>query len=482
MKHKSQHHRIFFPVLIALMLIPLSGIFAASVNSYPYALKTTSGAVNNPGLGVLAKLDQSGTADTPARYVLFKTPGTSYRGYLSFKVGPTVTRASVSGLRITINYKGPAKSTQAWNWLLYDWNTSAWVKIGDNSLARANIWKTLTFTATSPLRFINTTTKEIRLQLTSGNASGDAKIDYAAILVTYNPTPTAIPSPTPSSSNCALFPTDNIWNTPIDTLPIHAQSSAWVNSIGRYTGFHMDFGSGTWDGGPIGIPFNIVSSAGTGYQTVSFYYPEESDPGPYPIPANPLREYGSDHHILLLDTDTCTLYEIYDASYANGQWSAGSGAIWNLNSNALRPAGWTSADAAGLPMLPGLVRYDEIAAGEIKHALRFTASQTAGYTWPARHLTAPASSGIPPMGARFRLKASYNISSFPAELQVILTAMKKYGIILADNGAPWYVSGAPDERWNNDMLHQLDVLTGDDFEAVDISGLVVNPDSGQALP
>jgi hypothetical protein len=265
----------------------------------------------------------------------------------------------------------------------------------------------------------------------------------------------------------------------VDTLPIHPMSEAWIDSIGRDEGFHMDFGSGTWDGGPIGIPYNVVSGSSVPQYTVEFYYPDESDAGPYPIPENPLIEYGSDHHILTVDTDTCTLYEIYDASFDGGKWSGGSGAIWDLNSNALRPEAWTSADAAGLPILPGLVRYDEIVAGEINHALRFTAEETAGYIWPARHLTSEPQNGIPPMGARFRLKTDYDISSFSPEMQVILQAMKTYGIVLADNGSNWYVSGAPDERWDNDMLHLLDVLTGNDFEAVDTSLLMVDPNSGE---
>lgn len=311
--------------------------------------------------------------------------------------------------------------------------------------------------------------------------------DMPASVTNESPTAPAVtaqsvPDETSSNTliaNCSIFPADNFWNAPIDSLPIHLDSDAWIQSIGRDEPFHMDFGSGEWDGGPIGIPFNVVAGSTVSKYEADFYYPDESDAGPYPIADNPNREWGSDHHILTIDTDTCTLYEIYDASFENGQWSGGSGAIWDLNSNALRPADWTSADAAGLPILPGLVRYDEITAGKITHALRFTAEDTAGYIWPARHQTSDPQNGIPPMGARFRLKAEYDISSFPPEMQILLQAMKTYGIVLADNGSNWYVSGAPDERWNNDMLHLLDVLTGNDFEAVDTSGLMVSADSGE---
>ena len=304
--------------------------------------------------------------------------------------------------------------------------------------------------------------------------------DRAPLQAGNIPSPLAFSASNPEIGRCAVFPANNIWNTPVNTLPVDAHSSAWVDSIGRTTGFHMDFGSGTWNGGPIGIPYNVVG-AGVPKVTFSFQYADESDPGPYPMPASPQIEFGSDHHLLVVDSSTCTLYEVYAARTSGGKWYGGSGAIWNMYANGLRPDTWTSADAAGLPILPGLVRYDEIAAGAIRHAIRFTASSTNGYIWPARHLTSndPNSPGIPPMGARFRLKASFDISGYPAVLQVILRAMQTYGIILADNGSDWYISGAPDARWNNDMLRQMDALTGDDFEAVDSSGLMVDPNSGQ---
>ncbi|MCI0478063.1 MAG: hypothetical protein L0Y55_17605, partial [Anaerolineales bacterium] len=232
----------------------------------------------------------------------------------------------------------------------------------------------------------------------------------------------------PTLAGCPLFPADNIWNARIDALPVHPQSNTYINFIGASKGLHPDFGSGTWDGGPIGIPFNIVPSAQANVP-ISFYYPGESDPGPYPIPPGALREWGSDHHILILQQGMCLLYEVYDASTSDGgvSWNAGSGAKWNLNSNALRPAGWTSADAAGLSLLNGLVRYDEIVAGEIKHAIRFTVRATnSTHIWHARHLTSsPYNVNAPPMGQRFRLKSSFNISTFSPEVQVILTAFKR---------------------------------------------------------
>jgi hypothetical protein len=289
----------------------------------------------------------------------------------------------------------------------------------------------------------------------------------------------------PTLGNCTVLPADNIWNTPVDQLPVSPSSATYVNTIGATTGVHADFGSGLWDGGPIGIPYISVSGAQAKYPA-SFDYADESDPGPYAVPLNAPIEGGSastgDRHAIALDIDNCILYELYAAYPQAASWKAGSGAIYNLLSNNLRVATWTSADAAGLPIFPGLVRYDEIAAGEIRHALRFTVPKTQkAYVWPARHYASNLTGAqYPPMGARFRLRADFDISSFSPANQIILRALKKYGMMIADNGSAWYLSGAPDSRWDNDDLHNLGKIHGSDFEVVDVSGLMVTPDSGQA--
>jgi hypothetical protein len=285
--------------------------------------------------------------------------------------------------------------------------------------------------------------------------------------------------------SCTVLPADNIWNTPVDTLPVLANSASMVSTIGANTGFHADFGSGTWNGGPIGIPFITVPGTQTKYPA-TFYYPDESDPGPYAIPLNAPIEGGSnstgDRHAIALDTDNCILYELYDAHPQTASWDAGSGSIFNLRSNALRPAGWTSADAAGLPVMPGLVTYEEVLSGEIKHAIRFTAPQSRReWVWPARHYASSLTgTQYPRMGERFRLKTSFDISPYPPDAQVILRAMKRYGIMLADNGSAWFISGKPDSRWNNSNLQTLGQVFGSNFEAIDATVLSIDPDSGAA--
>jgi hypothetical protein len=290
-----------------------------------------------------------------------------------------------------------------------------------------------------------------------------------------------------SGSGCPVFPADNIWNARVDNLPLDPRSAAYVAAIGHDRGLHPDFGSGLWNGGPIGIPFVVVPTDQP-LVAMTFDYDDESDPGPYPIPTDAPIEGGpdsdGDRHILTLRNGDCRLFETWCTwPTPNGSWYVGSGAIFDLTSNGLRPAGWTSADAAGLPILPGLVRYEEVASGHIDHALRFTAPETQrAYVWPARHYASSNTDpNLPPMGQRFRLRADFDITGFSAINQVILIALKEYGMILADNGSAWYLSGVPDERWNNDDLRALrNNVRGLDFQAVDVAGLMVHPDSGQA--
>jgi hypothetical protein len=280
----------------------------------------------------------------------------------------------------------------------------------------------------------------------------------------------------PAARHCAVFPANNSWNQRVDKLPVAADSAQLIASIGLHAPVHADFGSGTWDGGPIGIPFDVVSRS-TPRSRVAFEYADESNRVRYPIPRHVHIEGGShatgDRHAILVDKSACRLYELYDLRHTSHGWTAGSGAVWSLRSNHLRPAGWTSADAAGLPIFPGLARWDEVSRGVIDHALRFTAPQTRrAYVYPARHYASSSSDpSLPPMGLRVRLKASYDISGFPKQARIVLQALKRYGMILADNGSPWYVSGAPNRHWSNDALHTLGRLSGADFEVVDTSSL-----------
>lgn len=275
------------------------------------------------------------------------------------------------------------------------------------------------------------------------------------------------------------FPADNPWNTDVSTLPADPSSAALIASIGLATGLHPDFGT-TWNGAPNGIPYVLVP-ADQPKVPVSFDYADESDPGPYPIPSDAPIEGGpsgtGDRHVLVVDLAHQLLYEVFDATTSDGgaHWHGGSGAVFDLGSDALRTAGWTSADAAGLPIFPGLVRYDEVVErGAVEHALRFTVPRTRkAYVPPARHwASASTDPSLPPMGMRVRLKASVAIGSYPAHVQVILQALKKYGMFVADNGSSWYVSGAPDPRWVDNELATLSGIKGSDFEVVRMDGLV----------
>jgi hypothetical protein len=304
---------------------------------------------------------------------------------------------------------------------------------------------------------------------------GLALFPLVAILAASGASAASAPSATPTVAGCPVFPADNAWNRRVDRLPVARSSATLIRSIGLDSHFHADFGSGLWDGGPIGIPFAVVGG-GQPRVHVGFDYADESDRGPYPVPANAPIEGGrnadGDRHVLVVDGSACRLYELYDAHplAAGRSWHAGSGATWDLRSDRLRPKTWTSADAAGLPIFPGLARYDEVAQGAIRHALRFTAPRTrTSFVWPARHQAGSSSSpSLPPMGLRVRLKRGVSLRGLPRQARTIAVAMKRYGLMLADNGSPWYVSGAPDPRWDNDQLHALDRLRGRDFEVVTV--------------
>jgi hypothetical protein len=301
------------------------------------------------------------------------------------------------------------------------------------------------------------------------------------VLVALIPASLAEGKAVPGAPSCPLTPADSFWHADVSALPVHSQSATWITSIGAAAGLKADFGAGQWNGGPIGIPYTTVP--GTQPRVpVSFGYADESDPGPYPVPPNAPIEGGSsssgDRHVLVVDRDACRLWELYSAYPQNGgaSWMAGSGATWSLTSNAMRPLGWTSGDAAGLPILPGLVKYDEVASGQITHAIRVTFSETyAGYIHPATHLASSQTDpALPPMGLRLRLNAGFDTSGFTGGARVILEAMKRYGVIVADNGSNWFFTGAADPRWDDDNLNQLKQVPGSAFEVVDTGPVISN--------
>jgi hypothetical protein len=277
-------------------------------------------------------------------------------------------------------------------------------------------------------------------------------------------------------TDCRVFPASNVWNTRVDGLPVHEMSDVWLRSANASTtDLHPDFGPPSY-----GIPYTTV---GRGHETVDvrFRYADESDRGPYPFDARTPIEGGSDRHAIMVERGTCRLYELFDARWNGGNPNAGSGAIWDLDSNRLRPATWTSADAAGLPVLAGLIRWDEVKAGEIPHAIRFTVDCTTDdFIWPARHEAGVSDPDCPPMGARFRLRSDFDLSGFSPKAKVILRAMKRYGLLLADNGSDWYFQGTVDGHWRNALLDQLKSVPASAFEAVDESACMVDRDSGKA--
>jgi hypothetical protein len=291
-------------------------------------------------------------------------------------------------------------------------------------------------------------------------------------------------SPVPGAGGCPVLPSDNVWHAEVSGLPVHARSAAWMGNMGGgSTRLHPDFGP-SGEAMPYGIPYNVVAGSHSKV-TPAFDYADESDRVPYPFgPDTPVEggtQSSGDRHALMVDKDTCTLYELYAANWNNGQPTAGSGAVFDLRGNGLRPATWTSADAAGLPILPGLLRLDEVQAGHVDHAIRFTAQRTdRSYLWPARHQAGAANDpNLPPMGARFRLRSSYDISRLRPDTQVVLRAFKTYGLLLADNGSNWFFQGTAENGWDNGLLDELKSVPASAFDAVDESSLMADPNSAR---
>jgi hypothetical protein len=288
----------------------------------------------------------------------------------------------------------------------------------------------------------------------------------------------------PPGTNCQVFPKNNVWHSSVTKLAVHKRSKQWIRAMGgRDQLLHPDFGPSDDPEHPYGIPYNVVGQDHADHE-VEFQYADESDPGPYPVSADTHVEHGSDRHALVIDRDDCVLYEIFDFDWNAGDPQGGSGAVWDLERNHLRPATWTSADAAGLPIFPGLVRRDEVLAGEIDHAIRITAEETdRRFIWPARHQAGGRSDrSLPPMGARFRLKKSFPIGKYNEETQVILRAMRTYGVILADNGSNWFFGGSEDQGWPSQVLDELKSIPAGAFVAVSTGIMKVSKDSAAVKP
>jgi hypothetical protein len=285
-------------------------------------------------------------------------------------------------------------------------------------------------------------------------------------------------------TSCSEFPADSYWHADVSGLPIHARSRQWLSHMSSGDDLHPDFGPSYGDGPNYGIPITIVKPSHPKVR-VSFYYASESDKVKYPFGADTRieggRGSGGDQHSIVVDKGSCTLYETFDTTYRNGRWKAGSGAVWSLESNKLRHDGWTSADAAGLPILPGLLRWNEVRDDKIDHAIRFTTDVTSRhYLWPARHEAGSQGSlAYPPMGARFRLKAGFSAAGLSPEARSVVAAMKKYGLVLADNGSPWFFQGEQNKHWPERLIEDLKTIPASAFVAVDTASLRVSPDSGQ---
>lgn len=308
----------------------------------------------------------------------------------------------------------------------------------------------------------------------------------AALLlaVTTTVAPTGAAGKPVAGTRCPAFPSDNWWRADVSDLPVHDRSRQWLSHMSTGVDLHPDFGPSFGDGPNYGIPITVVTSAHRKVK-VRFDYASESDRVRYPFGADTRIEGGrgssGDKHAIVVDKGACRLYETWNTRIRRGRWVAGSGAVWSLRSNDLRPDGWTSADAAGLPILPGLLRWNEVRAGNVDHAIRFTTDVTSTHhLWPARHdAGSRASLRYPPMGARFRLRPGFSTSGFSAHARTVIEAMQTYGLVLADNGSPWYFQGEQNARWPASLVEELKEIPASAFVAVDTSSLQVSPDSAQ---
>src|ERR1044072_8238358 len=455
--------RTFFVIIFAFFCVVLFGPNDAQLANAPVLLTKTNStraiAVESTGLtaepfGPAGSIPLS--VDNRTRVMLFASNLTLFPGETAANVTASAEDVSHIQYPLTVEYAGSVPNLAG--------VTSVIVRLHDNLGDVGDVLVGITVHGQS----------SNRVRIGIGHIGGGPPDDAPVV----QPTPEL--GAGASLHGAQVFPFDNAWNQDVSNSPVDPNSANIIANLGLNTSLHPDFGT-VWDGAPNGIPY-IVVAGNQASVTINFTaFGSQSDPGPYPVPANAPVERGpngtGDRHVLVIDRDNWKLYEMYRAFPMNNgaSWNCDSGAIFDLNSNALRPAGWTSADAAGLPIFPGLVRYDEVfEQQEIRHAIRFTAQITRrAYVHPARHWASSNTSvNRPPMGMKVRLKASFDISGFTPPIQVILRAMKKYGLILADNGSNWYISGSPDMRWSDNELNQLKTIKGSNFEVVKMKNMV----------
>jgi hypothetical protein len=505
----------FLFLLVFLVAMALASCGSASKTTSQNPPPNTPGAVSvsispataniRAGAGYAFSASVSGSTDTSVTWSVNSTPGgnstlgtiDSNGNYNAPATLPSPNSVSVTATSAADTTKSSSASVTLWN------PTPALSGIspastnlgsftvtvtGSNFVSGAQVMfnnaaLTTTFVSSTQLTAVGNATSAGTFSITVQNPDPGSSSSSAANFQVNGSTQTSSCSQMSTGQEASLggfvpFPSDNLWNKDISNASVDPNSAQIINFIGSSTGIHPDFGQGEYNGSYMGIPYTVVDSTQALIPINYQAYGSESDSGPMPIPLTaPIEGYpnpgSGDRHVLVLDKSNCFLYEIYNSYPQSSSWNADSGAVWDLLSDEQRPYTWTSADAAGLPIFVGLVRYDEVAAGAINHAIRFTVPNTsAGFTPPASHWAATSTNTYaPPMGMRLRLKASFDVSGYSATNQVILNAMKKYGLILADNGSAMYISGTPDNRWNNSDLHLLNGATAADFDVIDISPL-----------